>query len=100
MDKSVIQFILLLVLLFCCGLYHYFSYKHEVARRKAFLKKLDEDYKNHEFIDEESSQGEELSQIGLDDTTVNYLITKAEAEDKTPAEIIEEMVRERQSAAA
>ena len=32
--------------------------------------------------------------MGLDDLSVNYLMTKAEADHKTPAEIIAGMVRE------
>ena len=32
--------------------------------------------------------------------SVNYLFTKAEADGKTPAQIIDEMVRERVAAAA
>jgi hypothetical protein len=37
--------------------------------------------------------------MGLDTLTINYLITKAKADYKTPAEIIGEMVRERLSVA-
>ncbi|MDR2050033.1 MAG: hypothetical protein LBP69_11325 [Treponema sp.] len=33
--------------------------------------------------------------MGLDIVSVNYLITKAQADHKTPAQIIGEMVRER-----
>jgi hypothetical protein len=33
--------------------------------------------------------------MGLDNVSVNYLITKAQADHKTPAQIIGEMVRER-----
>jgi hypothetical protein len=36
----------------------------------------------------------------LDDVSANYLITKAEATHKTPAQIIGEMVRERIAATA
>jgi hypothetical protein len=36
--------------------------------------------------------------FGLDDLSTDYLLTKAMAEHKTPAEIIGEMVRERLSA--
>jgi hypothetical protein len=41
----------------------------------------------------------EARKMGLDNLTINYLITKAKADDKTPAEIIGEMVRERLSVA-
>lgn len=37
--------------------------------------------------------------MGLDNLTINYLITKAKADDKTPAQIIGDMVRERISVA-
>ena len=33
--------------------------------------------------------------MGLDNLSVNYLMTKAAADHKTPAEIIGEMIRER-----
>jgi hypothetical protein len=33
--------------------------------------------------------------MGLDNLSVNYLMTKAKADHKTPAQIIGEMVRER-----
>jgi hypothetical protein len=33
--------------------------------------------------------------LGLDNLSVNYLMTKAQADHKTPAQIIGEMVRER-----
>jgi hypothetical protein len=33
--------------------------------------------------------------MGLDTVSVNYLMTKAQADHKTPAQIIGEMVRER-----
>jgi hypothetical protein len=33
--------------------------------------------------------------MGLDNVSVNYLMTKAQADHKTPAQIIGEMVRER-----
>jgi hypothetical protein len=33
--------------------------------------------------------------MGLDNLSVNYLMTKAQADHKTPAQIIGEMVRER-----
>jgi hypothetical protein len=33
--------------------------------------------------------------MGLDSVSVNYLMTKAQADHKTPAQIIGEMVRER-----
>jgi hypothetical protein len=36
-----------------------------------------------------------MYKMGLDNLTINYLITKAKADDKTPAEIIGEMVREK-----
>jgi hypothetical protein len=38
--------------------------------------------------------------FGLDDLSADYLLTKAIAEHKTPAEIIGEMVRERLAATA
>jgi hypothetical protein len=37
--------------------------------------------------------------MGMDALSINYLMTKAEADHKTPAEIIGEMVRERIAAA-
>jgi hypothetical protein len=37
--------------------------------------------------------------FGLDDLSADYLLTKAIADHKTPAEIINEMVRERLAAA-
>jgi hypothetical protein len=37
--------------------------------------------------------------MGMDTLFINYLMTKAEADHKTPAEIIGEMVRERIAAA-
>jgi len=37
--------------------------------------------------------------FGLDDLSADYLLTKAIADHKTPAEIINEMVRERLTAA-
>jgi len=37
--------------------------------------------------------------FGLDDLSADYLLTKAIADHKTPAEIISEMVRERLAAA-
>jgi hypothetical protein len=42
----------------------------------------------------------ELRLMGLSNMTVNYLFTKAAADHKTPAQIINEMVQERVSAAA
>jgi hypothetical protein len=42
----------------------------------------------------------ELRLMGLSSTTVNYLFTKAAADHKTPAQIIDEMVQERVVAAA
>ena len=33
--------------------------------------------------------------MGLDNLSINYLMTKAAADHKTPAEIIAEMIRER-----
>ena len=33
--------------------------------------------------------------MGLDNLSINYLMTKAAADHKTPAEIISEMIRER-----
>jgi hypothetical protein len=37
----------------------------------------------------------EAQLMGYDNLTVNYLMTKAEAEHKTPAQIVGEMVREK-----
>jgi hypothetical protein len=37
----------------------------------------------------------EVRLMGLDNLSVNYLMTKAQADHKTPAQIIGEMVRER-----
>jgi len=37
--------------------------------------------------------------MGMDTISINYLMTKAKADQKTPAEIIGEMVRERIAAA-
>jgi len=42
----------------------------------------------------------ELRLMGLSNMTVNYLFTKAAADHKTPAQIIDEMVQERVAAAA
>ena len=42
----------------------------------------------------------ELRLLGLSNMTVNYLFTKAAADHKTPAQIIDEMVQERVAAAA
>jgi hypothetical protein len=42
----------------------------------------------------------ELRLLGLSNMTVNYLFTKAAADRKTPAQIIDEMVKERVAAAA
>jgi len=42
----------------------------------------------------------ELRLMGLSNMTVNYLFTKATADHKTPAQIIDEMVQERVAAAA
>jgi hypothetical protein len=42
----------------------------------------------------------ELRLMGMSKTTVNYLFTKATAEHKTPAQIIDELVREKVTAAA
>jgi len=42
----------------------------------------------------------ELRLMGLSNTSVNYLFTKAEADHKTPAQIIDELVQERVAAAA
>ena len=33
--------------------------------------------------------------MGMDTLSINYLMTKAQADNKTPAEIIGEMIRER-----
>jgi len=38
--------------------------------------------------------------MGMDTLSINYLMTKAEADHKTPAQIIGEMVRERIAASA
>jgi hypothetical protein len=37
----------------------------------------------------------ELRHLGLQNMTVNYLLTKAKANQKTPAQIIDEMVSEK-----
>jgi len=37
----------------------------------------------------------ELRLLGLQNLTVNYLVTKATADRKTPAQIIDELVREK-----
>jgi hypothetical protein len=37
----------------------------------------------------------ELTTMGLDNLSVNYLMTKAKVDHKTPAQIIGEMVQER-----
>jgi hypothetical protein len=42
----------------------------------------------------------EMRLLGLSNTTVNYLLTKATADKKSPAQIIEEMVQEKIIAAA
>ena len=42
----------------------------------------------------------ELRLMGLSNMTVNYLFTKAAADHKSPAQIIEELVREKLTAAA
>jgi hypothetical protein len=42
----------------------------------------------------------EMRMFGLDNTTVNYLLTKAMANHKSPAVIINEMVRSAIAAAA
>jgi hypothetical protein len=42
----------------------------------------------------------ELRLMGLSNMTVNYLFTKATADHKTPAQIIDEIVKERVTAAA
>jgi hypothetical protein len=41
----------------------------------------------------------ELRLLGLSSMTVNYLFTKAAADNKTPAQIIDELVQERIAAA-
>ena len=41
----------------------------------------------------------ELRLMGLSNMTVNYIFTKATADHKTPAQIIDEMVKERVAAA-
>ena len=42
----------------------------------------------------------ELYHLGLSKITVNYLLTKATADKKSPAQIIEDLVREKVAAAA
>jgi hypothetical protein len=42
----------------------------------------------------------ELRLLGLSNMTVNYLFTKATADHKTPAQIIDELVKERVTAVA
>jgi hypothetical protein len=42
----------------------------------------------------------EMRLWGMSNMTVNYLMTKAAADNKTPAQIIDEMVQERVAAAA
>ena len=42
----------------------------------------------------------ELRLMGLSNMTVNYIFTKATADHKTPAQIIDELVKERVTAAA
>jgi len=42
----------------------------------------------------------EMRLLGLSNMTVNYLLTKATADHKSPAQIIEELVREKITAAA
>ena len=42
----------------------------------------------------------EIRISGLSDMTVNYLLTKAKANHKSPVQIIEELVREKVTAAA
>jgi len=42
----------------------------------------------------------ELRLMGLSNTSVNYLFTKAATDHKTPAQIIDELVQERVAAAA
>ena len=42
----------------------------------------------------------EMRLLGLSNMTVNYLMTKSAADHKSPAQIIEELVREKVSAAA
>jgi hypothetical protein len=42
----------------------------------------------------------EMRLWGMSNMTVNYLMTKAAADHKTPAQIIDEMVQERVAAAA
>ena len=42
----------------------------------------------------------EMRLLGLSNMTVNYLLTKATADNKSPAQIIEELVREKVAAAA
>ena len=37
----------------------------------------------------------EIRSIGLQNTTINYIITKAAAESKSPASIIDELVNEK-----
>jgi hypothetical protein len=42
----------------------------------------------------------ELRLMGMSNTTVNYIFTKATADHKTPAQIIDELVRKEIAAAA
>ena len=41
----------------------------------------------------------EMRSLGFSNLTINYLVTKAGALHKTPAQIVEEMVREKLAAA-
>ena len=41
----------------------------------------------------------EMRSLGFSNLTINYLMTKAAATHKTPAQIVEEMVREKLAAA-
>ena len=42
----------------------------------------------------------EVRLMGLDDLSVDYLLTKAEATKKTPAQVIDDLVREKLTASA
>jgi uncharacterized protein YxeA len=102
MDKSMlIRLIISVIVVLCCGFYFYISHKREMAeyaKKEAFYKEQRDSKKNEDLY--YKCEQTELHEMGLDNTTIEYLITKAKAEDKTPAEIIGELVRERQSVAA
>jgi uncharacterized protein YxeA len=94
---TIVRLILSIVLVFCCGFYFYIRKREEADRAKeeALLKEQRASVK-YETLNDESEQAE-LYEMGLDNYTIKYLMTKSKAEGKTPAEIIGEMVRERQS---